>query len=190
MIKVNLLPKEIQDKGKGVEWVILGGALIGLFAVVAMSSYFIMLQSYKKELKRKVAWSRQLAEIKAKVTQVAQLDAQIKVLNAKKNTVVQLLQGRLLYPRMMESFYESLPKDVWITGLTMKEESNKNIKIVAKSNALTIDAIADWLQTLETKPGRYSGVELSAIDVKGELNDDASFDFSMTFTYIPPPPGT
>jgi len=39
MIRINLLPKEIRDKGKGMDWIILGLALIVLFAVGAMGSY-------------------------------------------------------------------------------------------------------------------------------------------------------
>ncbi len=192
MIKINLLPKEIQERGKGVEWVIFGGALIGACAVIAISSYFLQLHGYKQNLKKKERWSAQLAEIKAKVAQVEQLDSQKSLLNAKKNTVVQLLQGRLLYPKLMEAVFETLPREVWVSDLTLSEDGQKNVKISANSISLTIDAIADWLQTLESKPERFTGVTISAIDVKDATPEQRglpTYIFSMTFTYVPPPAG-
>ena len=189
MIRVNLLPKEIQEKGKGAEWVILGFVLIGIFAALAMTSYFFKLQSYKKDLAKKERWGKQLAAIKAKVAQVEQLDREKSLLNAKKNTVVQLLQGRLLYPKFMEALFETLPKDIWISDLTLAEDGQRNLKVTANSNSLTIDAIADWLQTLESKPERFGGVNLSAIEVK-EDKINPSYTFTMGFVYVPPHPGT
>jgi len=110
------------------------------------------------------------------------------VLKAKKDTVVQLLQGRILYPRFMDVFYATLPEDVWITDLTLSEDDKKNLKITALSNSLSTDSIAKWLETLETTTDRFSGTSLSAIDLKsgGEPGKPSIYSFSMTFTYRPP----
>lgn len=191
MIKINLLPKEIQEKGKGSEWVILGSILIGLFALAGMSSYFLKLQGYKKELAKKERWTKQLNEVKAKVEQVTQLDAEKTTLNAKKNTVLQLLQGRLYYPKLMETFYSTLPKDVWVTDVTLSGDPQKNIKIEANSNALTTEAIAEWLEILGAKPEKFSGIALSPIEKVPPANpkEFPTFKFKMTFSYSPPPAG-
>lgn len=187
MIKINLLPKEIQEKGKVTEWVFLGCSLSGLIVLVIMTSYFLKLQNYKKDLAKKVRWSEQLADIKNKVARVEQLDAQKNVLNSKKNTVVQLLQWRLLYPKLMETFHNTLPQDIWITELTLSEDEQKNIKVTATSNALTTNAIADWLETLESKSDRFSDITLSTIESKqSENTPSSSFSFLISFTYHPP----
>lgn len=188
MIKINLLPKEIQQRGKVTEWVLLGCCLSGLFVFVFMTSYLLKLQSYKRDLAKKARWSQQLTDIKNKVAQVEQLDAQKSVLNAKKSTVVQLLQWRLLYPKLMETFYRTLPQDIWLTELTLSEDEQKNIRIVAHSNSLTTNAIADWLETLESKPDRFSEIVLSAIESKHSADTKlSSFGFSLSFVYHPPP---
>jgi len=190
MIKINLLPKEVQERGKGVEWVFLGTAVLFIFAAVALFSYMAKKKAYEKDLARKARWNQQLEEMKAKVAQVAQLDAQKNVLNAKKNTVVQLLQGRLLYPKFMEQFFETVPKDVWISDFKLTEDGSKNIKVEAMSNSLTIESIADWLQTLESKPESFAEPTLSAIDQKTTPDNKSNlYGFTMTFTYKPPPLG-
>ena len=138
----------------------------------------------------KTKWAAQLAEIKAKVAQVEQLDSQIRVLNGRKQTVVSLLHGRLITPRFMEIFYDFVPKDVWLTDLNIEERGGGGLKITAVSNSLTIDAIADWMQALESKPDRFSGVDLSSIDsAQSAPGQPATYSFTMTFNYASPPPG-
>ena len=188
MIKINLLPKELQEKGKGLDWIILGYGVILFFALMGMSLYSAKLQSYNKDIIRKKRWSAQLSEIKTKVARVEQLDAQKALLNAKKNTVTQLFQGRILYPVFMDCFFRIIPKEIWISDITLTEDQQKNISVIAMSNSLSTNSIADWLQTLESKPDMYSGVSLSAIDVKQPPEKDkaATFGFSLTFTFHPP----
>lgn len=189
MIKVNLLPRELQDRGKGQDWVILGYGLLVIVALGGMIFYFARLEGYKKDLAKKERWTAELNTLKQKVARVEELDAQKNVLNAKKNTVVQLFQGRLLYPKLMAALYQNLPRQVWLTDLTLNEDPSKNIKVVATASSLTTEAIADWLQALESKSSEYSDVSLSAIESK---TDDAAktktYNFSLTFVYHPPAP--
>ena len=128
MIKINLLPKDVQEKGKGVEWIFLGAGAILLFFIGGFSVYMMKVSAYQKDLKRKQLWAGELAEMKTKVARVEQLDAQKIQLNGKKNTVVLLLQGRLLYPRFMESFFDALPREIWVNDIALTEDSSKNIK--------------------------------------------------------------
>lgn len=187
MIKINLLPKEVQEKGRGTDYVILGCAVVVLFIVFGTISYVMKVQNYKKDLKKKDRWSQRLQEIKGKVAQVEQLDGQKKLLNAKKDTVIQLFQGRLLYPKMMETFFDTLPKDVWVTDISLTEDGQRNIMIIANSSSLSTEAIAEWLGTLESKPDKFSQVSLSAIEVKQtDAKQAPVYGFSMTFTYKPP----
>jgi len=188
MIKINLLPKEIQEKGKGMEWVILGGALVGIYVIFALSYYLMKAHDYKQDMARKTRWSKQLAEKKTEVAQVEQLDKQKRVLDAKKNTVIQLLRGRLLYPKLMENFYSTLPIGIWIDDLVLTE-AGQNVKMVSKSNSISVNAIAEWLETLESRPERFRDISLTAIDAKKTKGEATTYAFSMTFVYIPPPPG-
>ena len=190
MIRINLLPKEVQERGKGVEWVALGVLILILFLFGAMAHYAVKKKNYEKDLRQRDAWFQELQEIKRKVDQVVQLDSQKNILNAKKNTVVLLLQGRLLYAKFMENFFETLPKEVWVTDFVLNEDGSKNIKVEAKSNSLTIEAVADWLQTLESKQDKFSDVSLSVIDQHPGVDGKTQvYGFSMSFTYRPPPLG-
>ncbi len=190
MIRINLLPKELQDKGKGQDWLIVAYASLALIMVGATGVYLGKMNGYKKDTERKEKWSSQLAAIKSKVAQVEQLDGQKAVLNAKKNTVLQLFQGRLTYPKFLQALYETLPSEIWIKDIVLSEDpSSKNITIIALSGSVTTDAIADWLQTLESRPERFSNVMLSSIEARSTTtgqNKQTTYDFSMTFTYIPP----
>lgn len=192
MIRVNLLPKELQEKGKGLEYVVLGGAVIGLFALTGTGIYLTKYMGWKKDEAKKARWRKQLEEVKAKVAQVEALDAQKNLLQAKRGAVTQLFHGRLLYPRFMEIFYSTLPRDVWVTDLKLSEDANKNITIVAGSNSLTTEGIAQWLETLESKSDFFSGAVLSAIEsVQGTDSKQGSvYKFTMTFTCKVPPPET
>ncbi len=191
MIRINLLPKELQDKGKGQDWLIVAYASLALVLLSASGVYLGQLNGYKKDTLRKEKWSSQLGAIKAKVAQVEQLDGQKAVLNAKKNTVLQLFQGRLKYPKFLQAFYETLPSEIWIKDIALNEDPNtKNITIIALSGSITTDAIADWLQTLEAKPERFANVTLSSIEARAATtgtSKQTTYDFSMTFIYIPPP---
>lgn len=188
MIKVNLLPKELQEKGKGLEYVVLGGVLIGLFALTGGGIYLSKYLGYKKDLAKKARWEKQLTEVKAMVAQVEALDAQKAVLQAKKGAVSQLFYGRLLYPKFMEIFYSTLPRDVWITNLKLSEDSNRNISVTADSNALTTEGIAQWLETLESKSNYFSNVVLSAIESSQETDSKQSpvYKFTMSFSCTVP----
>ncbi|MBI2118188.1 MAG: PilN domain-containing protein [Elusimicrobia bacterium] len=187
MIKINLLPKELQEKDKGLDWVILGYAIIGILIIAGTSIYFIQINDYKKELKKKERWSSQLAGIKAKVAQVEQLDAQKNILNAKKNTVVELVKARLLYPKFMETLYQTLPGDIWLDALSLSEDGQKNLQTILVSNSLTTDSIADWLQSMESNTKLFSNISLSAIEVnEASLPGTSYFKFTLNFTYQPP----
>ncbi|OGR83701.1 MAG: hypothetical protein A2901_07195 [Elusimicrobia bacterium RIFCSPLOWO2_01_FULL_54_10] len=189
MIRINLLPKEVREKGKGTEWVVLACLILTVMLLFGYFSHQIKLNRYKNDLARKSRWSAELAEIKMKVDRVTELDKQRDTLNAKKNTVVLLLQGRILYPMFMEHVFETLPKDIWISDFKLTEDASKNIAVEAKSDALTIDSVADWLQTLESRTDRFSGVDLSAIELKSggtETSKAISYGFTMKFTYRPP----
>ena len=75
----------------------------------------------------------------------------------------------------------------------MSEDASKNIKVVATASSLTTEAIADWLQALESKPKEYTDTTLSAIDSKTDaVSKTNTYTFSMTFVYHPPaaPSGT
>lgn len=192
MIKINLLPKELQEKGKGVEYVVLGGALIGLIALTGSGIYLTQYFGYKKDLEKKSRWEKQLAEVKAKVSQVEALDSQKSLLQAKKGAVTQLFHGRLLYPKMMELFYSTLPRDVWVTELKLTEDANRNIAIVADSNSLSTEGIAQWLESLESQSQFFSGVTLSAIESEqAEGSKQAPvYKFTMSFTCTVPQTGS
>lgn len=181
MIKINLIPREIQEKGKGVEWIILGVGLILLTALIAMTSYFFKWRTYQKYSATEIVWRKQLDEQKAKVQEITNLDADKSMLQNRKSTVSQLFQKRLLYPQFMETFFNTVPRDIWITDLTLKEDGQKNIIVVANSNSLSVDAITDWLQTLESNPEKFSGISLSAIEAKQSI-----YGFTMTFMCHPP----
>ena len=185
MIRINLLPKETRDKGKGTEWVILAALVLVLFGLLGAGSYGLKKRRYEKDAAKKMRWSGELAEIKKKVDRVTELDNQRNLLNAKKNTVVQLLQGRILYPIFMEHVYQTLPKDVWLNDLKLTEAGDKSIVVEAKSESLTVDSVADWLETLESRTDRFGGVDLSAIDIKGDAKA-VTYSFTIKFTYRPP----
>lgn len=185
MIKINLLPKELQEKEKSLDWIILGYAVIGLVALLAAGSYTLQIYGYKKNLIKKARWTQQLNEIKVKVARVEELDAQKTVLNAKRNTVFQLFQGRLLYPKFMSTLYSTLPRDIWLRELSLQEDSQKNIKAVVGSTSLTTNSIAEWFKTLESNPKLFTNISLSEIQVIESADQITTYTFNITFNYHP-----
>lgn len=188
MIRINLLPKELQDKGKGADWVIAGYGLILVLGFFSGINYALGIHNYHELNDKKQVWSKQLAAIKAKVAEVEQLDAQKNQLNAKKEAVEQLFSGRLLYPKFMADFYATIPKDVWVTDLTVSEDGNHNFKISAVSNSVSTDGIADWIQSLGAQNNRFSDISVSAIDARMSSENKTvpeSYSFSITLVYQP-----
>ena len=185
MIKINLLPKEVQDKGKGVEYVILGGALLAMTVISLLVLHLSKMKTYNNYLKLETEFKMELEKKKKEVEDVTKLEAEKAVLQSKENSIIQLARGKLLYPQFMESFFDILPKDIWVTGISLKEGPSKELTVVANSNSLTVDAIAELLQKLDATADRYSGVSLSAIEQRAN-----SYAFVMTFTYRQPAKGT
>jgi Tfp pilus assembly protein PilN len=157
-------------------------------ALLGAAAYSLNRRNYNKDITKKRLWSAELAQIKKKVDRVTELDNQKNFLNAKKNIVVQLLQGRILYPILMEHIFEILPSDIWISDLGMTEGENKSIIVEIKSESLSMASVANWLQTLESKTDRFSGVDLSAIDIKNAAENSKleTYSFTLKFTYRPP----
>ena len=188
MIRIDLLPKEIRDKGKGTDWVILAFLVLMVFALLGAGTYSLNRISYAKAIHKKNLWSAELAQIEKKVDRVTELDNQKNSLNGKKKIVFQLLQGRILYSILMEHIFEILPPDTWISDLGMIEGEDRAIAVEVKSESLSMTSVANWLQKLESKADLFSGVDLSAVEIKsagGESKSD-TYSFTMKFTYHPP----
>lgn len=175
----------MQERGKGLEWVILIYAVLIVILLCEGLSYWVGYHRFSKIQEKKTIWSSQLSGIKKKVAQVEQLDAEINLLNSKKTAVESLFGGRLRYPKLMAEFYRTIPKDVWVSDLTIKEKGDNSFEIIALSNAVSTDGIADWLVSLESKPNRYTQIKLSTIDARKGSDGDSveSFGFSISLVY-------
>lgn len=186
MIVVNLLPNEVREKNKLRDWIILGYSLNIFLFLLAGSWYFVSLDAYQNNLHKKEIWMQHLLSIKSKVIKVEELDQKQKVLNAKRNTVLQLLQRRLLYPKLMETFYRSLPNDIWVTNLSFSQTPENNILLTAQSKSVSMPAIADWVQVLQSDTVHFAQVNISAIEVE-KKEDNTTYNFTLTFVVLPEP---
>lgn len=179
MIKINLLPKDVQRQEtdlriKQLSWA--GVIFVGVVLILAGIASKVSLVRLEKDL---ATTKTELEEVSALVSVVEQKQKQKEVLDRKWNISEKLLAGRFRWAMIMDEMVGSLTKTVWLTSLRGAKNDLGNMLSI---DGVAFDnfAIADFIIHLEDND-YFENVELGAInDVGNDKAGGAKLNFSIT----------
>ena len=178
MIRINLIPPEYTQKARDRALMAVAGAAGGAALVVVGSISFAIdmkkrnLIKERRELEAKVKRYEEIAQF------VDRLEARRGEIQSKNNIVLQLLRGRLDYPKLFDALVESLPPNqMSLTNLQMEKRDRSFLLRIAATGLGTATVIW-WLQRLEARPD-FVSVELTSLNYLA--NGTASFSLAMEY---------
>ena len=161
MIKINLLPKEVEKKVALREKKFLLSGIILLVVAGFLGIYFLKVYQYARLRKQLRRVEKELSLLETVVKQVDEIEKSKEVLSKKLDVIRSLMGNRLIYPQLLEDLARILPSRVWLTSLTTKSESDF-LTIIIEASAVDNYAIADFITRL-SEGNNFSKVELTKI---------------------------
>ena len=160
MIRINLAPAG--GRARAAFQLRMPSFNVGLlFLVIYLAAlggggfYWWQLTSEETRLGAEInTMSRELTTLRAVTGQSAQVKAQAAELRQRVQVIADLTknQGRPL--RFLDAFVDSLPKDLWITGI-----EEKGAVLNLKGTAFSTTAVSDFMQNLRAS-GRFKEVDI------------------------------
>ena len=165
MIRINLAPAEARRRrvrpGFGLAFTLPAfnlGLLFGLVYVLVAGGiglYWMGLRAYEAKVASEIERvTRENEQLKSTLGAGANVQPQLVEMRKRVQVVEQLMkdQGRPI--ALLDAFVDTLPNDLWITGL---EESSEVLKL--RGTAYSTTAVADFMSNLK-KSGRFKEVEI------------------------------
>lgn len=182
MIKINLLPKEIEQKAAARQKIMLIAGIGGIFLLIFIGGYFLRVTKLTSLKGRIAEIEKELKKLEPIVQKVNNIKANKDALNSKIKVIKNLMKSRLLYPIFMEDFAAILPPKVWITGLNTKSGDNildLNFKVLARDNY----AVADFINDLEVSR-KFQEIKFAGITTTSQVGEEIR-SFSISCSYSP-----
>ncbi len=159
MIRISLLPRVPRRRLPGRRVFEIG--LPVAVAVILLLAAVWMNQRNAGVAAEVAAANREIAEIKPQVDRVLELDRLIKAMRDKEAVIVDLLKQQLPAASIMNEFRLLIPRDVWVTSLSVPEPTSLNIE----GMAMTYYAVAQLMDNLGTGQ-LFRGVDLTVVQLE------------------------
>lgn len=157
MIRINLLPKAPPRRISGRPLFEIGIPLVVLAVLVI---WWLGLSARVEGLKREIqATDRAISELQPQVERVEELKRQIEAAKKKEDLLAQLLATQMPASSILTNLRVLIPKDVWITTLSIPDTSSFTLEGFAMSYA----AVARLLENLESAR-LFEGLDLSVAE--------------------------
>lgn len=165
MIKINLAPPERRGRRKAggpsfqfrLPEFNIGMAFAGLYVVAVLGGglWWNHLQSREAELTVHVTQSTaELNALRIKVSQAGRIKDQLADLLKRVDAIQELTKSQTRLIVMLDSMADTVPRDLWLTGL---EERGATIRVTGAS--FTSTAIADFMSNLRSS-GRFKEIDI------------------------------
>lgn len=189
MIKINLLPKEIEEYQKFKELIVLTTTGLVFIAAMMVVFYFFRVSKLTMLNFELSNIEKRLKELESVVKEVEQLRAVKNKLEARKQLVERLLSNGLIYPKFMSELLKVLPEGVWLsnmnTSLTIStvdgEKRITDIKVKLICSSYDKVSIADFLSNLENS-NKFTNVILGPINISQQEKYELH-NFMVDFNY-------
>jgi len=182
MIKINLLPKEIEKKVTLREKRLLLSSIAILVVGGFLGLYFLKVGQYGRLRSQSRRIEKELVLLEPIVKQVDEIGKSKEALAKKLDVIRRLTGNRLIYPRLLEDLASTVPSRVWLTSLMTKSESDF-LNITIEASAIDNYAIADFITKL-SEAKNFSKVELSKItSEKRKEGEEVIRNFGLTCEY-------
>lgn len=190
MIEINLLPEEERKRKKseggipkiGIKFptnlgffVSIGVAIL-LFIIIFIIHFSQVgqINQLKKKITEKQNELKKLQEEVAKVEKMKQKESEI---NAKMETIKNLVSGKFAYAQLLDKINQLLPEYVWLEELTVKDK-----RLILKGKTFSNLMITDLLTNLKKETEYFDNFTLKDIVNKPEGGYDIiSFEINCTY---------
>ena len=181
MIKINLLPKEVEKKVALREKKILLSIIVLLVVGGFLGLYFLKVGQYTRLKKKVKRVKKELSLLETIVKKVDEIEKSKEALGKKLDVIQSLLGNRVVYPQLLEDLARIVPSRVWLTSLLTKSEADF-LTITIEASAIDNYAIAGFITKL-SKAKNFSKVELSNITTRKREKEVAIKNFGVTCEY-------
>lgn len=190
MIEINLLPEEERKRKKSEGGIPKIGIKIptnlGFFVSIGISvllfiiifiihfSQVSQINQLKKKITEKQNELKKLQEEVAKVEKMKEKESEI---NAKMETIKNLVSGKFAYAQLLDKINQLLPEYVWLEELTVKDK-----RLILKGKTFSNLMITDLLTNLKKETEYFENFTLKDIVNKPEGGYDIiSFEINCTY---------
>lgn len=184
MIKINLLPQEIEKKAVAQRRMILAVAA-GVMVVVVFIGIYLLRVAKITALKGNLRTAQEeLKKYDVALAKVQKIEAEKKRLETQLGVITSLIEARLDYPVMMEVITrkEFLPSNAMINSFSATSVAN-GIRFAFTVEAADNYSVADLLANLEQSP-LFSEVTVSGFASSGAASLAASAPRTMSVTCL------
>jgi len=147
------LDSELSDSQPDFARLLAIFVLIGV--AVSAATYLLLDRANENQRSNNVLLAREIAHLDGEIKKIASLEADIKVLDARRSAIESLQTLRNVPVRMFSALVQTTPDAVALTKLVQAQQA-LTISGVTKSNA----EVAQYLANLETMPTRFARSEL------------------------------
>ncbi|MGM0441381.1 MAG: PilN domain-containing protein [Elusimicrobiota bacterium] len=181
MIKINLLPKEIEEKAAARKKSFIIAGIVVMVIAVFGGLYFVRvskLSSVNGKIDKVEKELNQLESVVKKVNSIKKSKAQ---LDKKINVIKDLMESRLLYPLFMEDMAAIVPSGVWLKNLDTSTE-DLSLQLSMGVNAIDNYATAKFINALEQSE-KFSDIQFSGINTENNDEGKEVRQFDLTCRY-------
>lgn len=159
MIRINLLPR-VPRRRLPSRRVIEIGLPLAVAVVLVVATVWMNLRNAGVAADV-AAVNREIAELQPQVDRVLELERRIKAMREKESVIVDLLKQQLPAASILNEFRLLIPKDVWVTSLSVPEPSSLSIE----GMAMSYYAVAQLMENLSI--GRlFREVDLTVVQLE------------------------
>ena len=182
MIKINLLPREIEKKVTLREKKFLASIAVLIVVAGFFGLYLAKVGQYARLRKQVKKVEKELALLETIVKKVDEIEQSKEALAKKLDVIRSLMGNRLIYPQLLEDLTRMIPSRVWFTSLVTKSGSDFST-ITIEASAIDNYAIADFITRL-SEAKNFSKVELKKIiSEKRKEGEEVIKKFGITCEY-------
>ena len=161
MIRINLAPVAARRRGASMRLSLPSfnlGVLFGILYLVAVAGlgfYWYGLMSEESSLTADVdRLNRELASLKTTLGQGAGVKAQLADVKRRIAVLEEITKGQGRPIVLLDSFIDTVPRDLWITSLEQKESGLK-----LSGTAFSTTAVSDFMSNLKSS-GKFKEVDI------------------------------
>jgi type IV pilus assembly protein PilN len=145
MIRINLLPVKRKKKPKAIPPYVIYGVLVTVVVVAAAGYSFWYLNSTLSALKKQRSDNEAtITELKNKIKEVENFEAQKKTLEERKNIIEQLRKNQSLPVKTLSEMSSVLPNGVWLNSMSV---SGMNISL--SGTGFTNEDVVNYVDNLK-----------------------------------------
>ena len=161
MIRINLAPLEARRSRPGISFPVPSfnlGIVFGVvyvLAFVGLGYFYLSLGAEETRVAGDVdRLNRELTALKATLGQGASVKGQLTEVKRRVDILEELTKGQAKPIALLDSFVDTVPRDLWITSLEQKESGLK-----LSGTAFSTVAVSDFLSNLKSS-GKFKDVDI------------------------------